>query len=154
MAGAAPDPDDNNEFFKRGRLEHDISFDENSLDGEERQVVQETETIFRTFLYTRLISDIERDSEDGDLNAAEIPGTVIDSIRHEQSDMEKKEDDMENDPKIIELGRILATLGDEVISFSLQTELLLNLKTFFFNFLIRWHVCVFVKENIIVTFIR
>lgn len=137
MAGAAPDPDDNNEFFKRGRLEHDISFDENSLDGEERQVVQETETIFRTFLYTRLISDIERDSEDGDLNAAEIPGTVIDSIRHEQSDMEKKEDDMENDPKIIELGRILATLGDEVISFSLQTELLLNLKTFFFNFLIR-----------------
>ena len=122
MAGAPPD--DPNEFFNnRSRpsgmqppLEPDVSFDETSLDGEEREVVHQTETIFRTFLYTRLISDIERDSEDGALNAAEIAPPVINSIRDEQNNIERMEDDPENDPKIIELGRILATLGDEVIS--------------------------------------
>ena len=117
MAAAAPDPnDDPNEFFKgtddgRGMLEHNMSFDESHLKDDEKKFAQETETIFGTFLFTRLISDHERDSEDGSLDVAEIPPPVISSIRE---DMNIIEFDPENDPKIIELGQMLASFGDEV----------------------------------------
>lgn len=122
MAGAAPDPDDDpNEFFKdtngkRGMLQYGTSFDEASLEGDEKKFAQETETVFGTFLFTRLISDIERDSEDGSLDLAEIPPPVISSIREDKDNIEF---DPENDPKIIELGRMLASVGDEVHNFPL-----------------------------------
>ena len=117
MAAAAPDPnDDPNEFFNatdggRGTLEHNTSFDDSLLEDDEKKFAQETETIFGTFLFKRLISDHERDSEDGLLDVAEIPSPVISSIRE---DMNTIEFDPDNDPKIIELGQMLASFGDEV----------------------------------------
>lgn len=117
MAGAAPDPnDDPNEFFKdtdgkRGMLQHDMSFDESHLEDEEKKFAQETETIFGTFLFTRLISDIEQDLEDGSLDVATIPPPIISTIREDKNDIEFNP---ENDPKIVELGQMLASIGDEV----------------------------------------
>jgi len=113
MAAAGDPNDGNNEFFKNRNLDRDMSFDDSELQDEERQVAEDTQKIFRSFIFTRLISEIERDTEDGDLNVAEIPNSVINNIQEEKKDIEKMGEDP-NDQMYIELGQVLANLGDEV----------------------------------------
>lgn len=109
----APDPDDPNIFFKDAdkKLTRDTSFDEEELEGEEKKVADETQKIFRTFLFTRLTSDIERETEGGDLTVGDISPTIVHNIRDEKEKIEqmKKEDE-----KMVEIGRVLAALGDQV----------------------------------------
>ncbi|XP_066912891.1 bcl-2 homologous antagonist/killer-like [Clytia hemisphaerica] len=114
MAAAAPDPnDDPNEFFKRRPpYDKDVSFDQTNLEEDQKQVAEESEKIFKTFLYTRLLSDIERDSEDGEMCVGEITTPVIHQIRDEKTNMEEKFNQDEQDKKILELGQMLAAVGD------------------------------------------
>ena len=113
MAAATPDPnDDHMEFFELcPPLEKDVSFELTGLKEDEKQVAEEFEKIFKIFLYTRILSDIERDSEDGEMIVGEITTPVIHQIRDEKTNMEEQCNQNEQDKKILELGQMIATKG-------------------------------------------
>lgn len=115
----APDPNESPFDFNRPPLGNDISFDEEELETEEKQCAKETEKVFKSFFFTRLTSQIDKETEgesdgDSDLNLSNIPSNVVRNIRDEKTDFENEEDNNPENQKVLELGRTLAVMGDEI----------------------------------------
>lgn len=69
---------------------------------------EETETIFKGFMFHRLTSQIEQEATDGDMSVGQIPKPVLKEIENESSLLEKQ---TRNEQL---LGKTLAALGDDV----------------------------------------
>lgn len=118
----APDPNENPFHFDGPLLDSDISFDKEDLETrEEKQCAKETEKVFKAFFFTRLTSQIDKETEgesdgESDLNLPNISDNVVKNIRDEKMDFEKEEenDDDPESQKVLQLGRTLAIMGDEI----------------------------------------
>lgn len=74
----------------------------------DEKIAEETESIFRGFMYHRLTSQIEQEASDGDMSVGQIPKPVLQELENVSSSEEKKSKDEQL------LGKRLAQMGDQL----------------------------------------
>jgi len=77
-------------------------------------VKDETEKVFRNFVYRRLTSHIDKEATEGELELASIQPTILHNLRDAQEELEDSETNSPDKAKINALGRTLAEYGDEI----------------------------------------
>ena len=80
---------------------------------DEKKIADETEEIFRNFVYHRLTSQIEKEASEGDMSVANIPRRVLLELR-ERGRTGEFESSQQDQDKCKELGKALAEVGDQI----------------------------------------